>query len=44
MIEKIETGSMKTPFLNYGDTVEIEMLDRQGKSIFGGIRQKVVPL
>jgi fumarylacetoacetate (FAA) hydrolase len=44
MIEKIETGTMKTPFLNYGDSVEIEMFDRQGKSIFGGIRQKVVPL
>jgi fumarylacetoacetate (FAA) hydrolase len=44
MIEKIETGSMKTPFLNYGDTVEIEMFDPHGKSIFGGIRQKVVPL
>ena len=43
MIETIETGSPKTPFLNYGDVVEIEMLDEGGTSVFGRIRQKVVP-
>jgi hypothetical protein len=26
-----------------GDTVEIEMRDRAGKSVFGKISQKVVP-
>ncbi|NRA64308.1 MAG: fumarylacetoacetate hydrolase family protein [Pseudobacteriovorax sp.] len=42
MIEKIDEGTIKTPFMNYGDRVEIEMLDRNGVSIFGRISQKVV--
>ena len=42
MREKIETGEMKTPFLAAGDRVEIEMLDRDGKSLFGKIEQEVV--
>jgi fumarylacetoacetate (FAA) hydrolase len=33
---------VKTPFLAFGDAVRIEMLDKQGKSIFGAIEQKVV--
>jgi fumarylacetoacetate (FAA) hydrolase len=43
MIEKIEQGEMKTPFLKYGDVVRIEMLDKAGNSIFGAIEQKIVP-
>lgn len=43
MIEKIDLGEIKTPFLQYGDHVEIEMFDREGKSIFGKISQTVVP-
>jgi fumarylacetoacetate (FAA) hydrolase len=43
MIETIETGSPRTPFLKHGDVVEIEMLDGSGKSVFGRIQQKVVP-
>lgn len=43
MIEKIETGEFKTPFMKYGDTIKIEMLDKNGKSIFGHIEQKIVP-
>jgi len=42
MIEIIETGAPKTPFMQAGDTVEIEMLDAEGKSLFGRIAQKVV--
>jgi fumarylacetoacetate (FAA) hydrolase len=42
MIEKIETGEMKTPFLAFGDRVEIDMLDPAGQSIFGRIDQRVV--
>ena len=42
MIEKIDTGQMKTPFLAFGDRVEIEMTDPQGRSIFGKIDQRVV--
>jgi len=40
-LEQIEHGAPKTPFLNYGDTVRIEMLDEQGHSIFGAIEQTV---
>lgn len=42
MIEKIDTGEMTTPFLKFGDRVEIDMTDPQGASIFGTIDQRVV--
>ncbi|MFN3700724.1 MAG: fumarylacetoacetate hydrolase family protein [Alphaproteobacteria bacterium] len=42
MIEKIEQGDFKTPFLKFGDRVTIEMFDENGKSIFGTIDQKIV--
>jgi fumarylacetoacetate (FAA) hydrolase len=42
-IETIETGQPKTPFLQFGDRVRIEMLDADGRSIFGAIEQTVVP-
>ncbi len=42
MIETIEAGAPKTPFLEFGDRVRIEMLDRAGQSIFGAIDQQVV--
>ncbi len=41
ILEKMETGESKTPFMHFGDTVRIEMLDKSGKSIFGTIDQKV---
>lgn len=41
MLEKLEHGESKTPFMKFGDRVKIEMLDRYGKSIFGAIEQKV---
>ncbi|MER8595436.1 fumarylacetoacetate hydrolase family protein [Mesorhizobium sp. M1182] len=41
MIETIEAGEPKTPFLRFGDSVRIEMKDRGGHSIFGAIEQKV---
>jgi fumarylacetoacetate (FAA) hydrolase len=43
MYETIEQGAPSTPFLRYGDTVRIEMLDAAGASIFGAIDQEVVP-
>ena len=43
MIEKIDSGEFKTPFMKYGDTIRIEMKDEDGNSIFGAIEQKVVP-
>ena len=42
MIEKIQTGEMKTPFLKAGDSIRIEVRDDDGHSIFGAIEQKVV--
>jgi len=42
MIEIIEGGAAKTPFLKAGDAVRIEMLDGEGRSIFGKIEQRVV--
>lgn len=42
MLEKINTGEFTTPFMTFGDTVEIEMVDDSGHSIFGRISQKVI--
>ena len=42
MIEKIETGEFKTPYMKAGATVDIEMKDEDGNNIFGTISQKVV--
>jgi fumarylacetoacetate (FAA) hydrolase len=41
MYEAIETGKPQTPYLQFGDSVRIEMLDTQGASIFGAIDQTV---
>jgi fumarylacetoacetate (FAA) hydrolase len=43
MYETIEQGAPNTPFLQYGDTVRIEMLDALGATIFGAIDQVVAP-
>ena len=42
MIETIYDGEPKTRFMRAGDTVRVEMKDREGHSIFGAIEQKVV--
>jgi fumarylacetoacetate (FAA) hydrolase len=41
MLEIIEQGQAKTPFMHFGDTIRIEMLDKQGNSPFGAIEQTV---
>ncbi|WP_305986314.1 fumarylacetoacetate hydrolase family protein [Roseibium sp. MMSF_3544] len=41
MIETINDGQAKTPFMKFGDTVRIEMVDGEGHSIFGAIEQTV---
>ncbi|MEM9632262.1 MAG: fumarylacetoacetate hydrolase family protein [Pseudomonadota bacterium] len=41
MIETISDGQAKTPFMKFGDTVRIEMMDGDGHSIFGAIEQTV---
>ena len=41
MLEIIANGKPTTPFMKFGDTVRIEMLDARGQSIFGAIEQVV---
>jgi fumarylacetoacetate (FAA) hydrolase len=40
-VETIRDGKPRTPFLKRGDRVRIEMLDAQGRSVFGAIDQTV---
>ncbi|MDR7194169.1 fumarylacetoacetate hydrolase family protein [Luteimonas terrae] len=40
-VETLEQGAPKTPFMAFGDTVRIEMLDADGASIFGAIEQVI---
>lgn len=42
LLEKMESGDFKTPFMQFGDRVRIEMFDEHGASIFGSIDQQVV--
>jgi fumarylacetoacetate (FAA) hydrolase len=41
MLETLWHGAPKTPWLKFGDRVRIEMLDSDGRSIFGAIDQEV---
>jgi len=40
-LETLANGKPSTPFLKFGDTVRIEMLDSDGRSIFGAIEQSI---
>lgn len=42
MLEIVEQGKAKTPFMHFGDRIRIEMFDDKQQSIFGAIDQKVV--
>lgn len=42
VLEQIESGEARTPYLRHGETVRIEMLDRNGRSVFGAIEQDVL--
>jgi fumarylacetoacetate (FAA) hydrolase len=41
VVETILKGKPVTPFMRFGDRVEIEMRDAKGHSIFGRIDQKL---
>ncbi len=41
-IETIESGEPKTAFMQFGDTIRIEVKDAHGHSIFGAIDQRVM--
>ena len=42
-IETIEHGASSTGYMQFGDTVRIEVLGRDGQSVFGAIEQRVAP-
>lgn len=41
MLEIIANGKPVTPFMRFGDTIRIEMFDREGANIFGSIEQVI---
>lgn len=43
-LEVIEHGEPKSPTLQYGDRLRFEVLDAEGRSIFGAIEHRIVPL
>lgn len=40
-VETLATGKPLTPFMGFGDTVRIEMLDGEGNTLFGAIEQRI---
>ncbi|HET7329172.1 fumarylacetoacetate hydrolase family protein [Dyella sp.] len=43
-VETLRDGKPSTPFLAFGDTLRIEVTDKQGASIFGAIEQRIASL
>jgi fumarylacetoacetate (FAA) hydrolase len=43
LLEQIESGQARTPYLRYGDRIRIEMFNKNGRSLFGAIEQEVRP-
>ena len=43
-VETLRDGKPSTPFLAFGDTLRIEITDKQGASIFGAIEQRIASL
>ena len=42
LVEQVTLGAAKEDFLRFGDTIEIDMFDHHGDSIFGAIKQTLV--
>ena len=40
-VETLRDGKPSTPFMSFGDTVRIEMIGRDGASVFGAIEQRI---
>lgn len=40
-VEVLRDGQASTPFLHFGETVRIEVLDEAGHSVFGAIEQRI---
>lgn len=43
-LETLQDGRPTTEFMQYGDTIRIEMKGRDGKSLFGAIEQEIGPV
>jgi fumarylacetoacetate (FAA) hydrolase len=43
-VEIADTGQATTGFMQFGDTLRIEVKGKNGQSVFGAIAQKIVPL
>ena len=41
-LETLADGAPKTPYMTFGDKVEIAMFDAEGRNLFGTIAQTVV--
>ena len=41
LVEQVELGAAKEDFLRFGDSVEIDMFDHHGETIFGAIKNRV---
>ncbi len=44
MLEKLNEGVIKTPFMKVGDSIKMEMRDHEGRNIFGTILQRVAKI
>lgn len=44
VVETLRDGQPSTPFLSFGDSLRIEITDRDGATIFGAIEQSIAPL
>jgi fumarylacetoacetate (FAA) hydrolase len=42
-METLQDGQPSTAYMRFGDTIRIEMKDKEGHPVFGAIEQKVVP-
>ncbi len=43
-VETLRDGKPSTPFMHFGDRIRIQMLDRDGRDIFGAIEQRIEKL
>lgn len=43
-IETIDHGAATTPFMSYGERLRFEVFDAAGKSVFGAIEHRLVPV
>jgi fumarylacetoacetate (FAA) hydrolase len=41
-IETLDTGSASTAYMKFGDHVRIEVLDTDGRSVFGAVDQRII--